>query len=339
MGEPYTIGLDIAKDVFQVHATDISGAVVLQRRLKRAEVMEFFKDFRRCLIGIEACATSHYWARLLVNIGYDVKLMPTRYVKAYVKTNKNDANDAEAICEAVRRPNMRFVPIKPADQQAILVVHRVRALLVEQQTMLVNALRAHLAEFGVIARRGSAGARELIAFAMDLSPRELPAFARTTLRSLAGQIRAVAAKIKACETQIVTWHKKSLQSRRLAQIPGVGPLSASAIVATIGDASGFRSGRQFAAWIGLVPRQWSSGNRIFLGHISKRGNTYLRRLLYLCARAAMNSKAPTAPMVRWALRLKERKAFSLVAIALANKIARVAWVLLARDRAFQLKTS
>jgi transposase len=335
MGELYTIGLDIAKDVFQVHGTDIAGAVVLQKKLKRADVIEFFKGVERCLVGIEACATSHYWARLIRAAGHDVKLMPTRYVKAYVKTNKNDANDAEAICEAVRRPNMRFVPVKSEDQQAILVVHRVRALLVEQQTMLVNALRAHLAEFGIIARRGSGGANQLIAFARTISGNDIPGLARKTLRALAEQIQATAAKAKACELQIVAWHKKSQESRRIAAIPGVGPLSASAIIATIGDASGFRSGRQFAAWIGLVPRQWSSGNRILLGHISKRGNGYLRRLLYLCARAAMNSKAPQARMVRWALRLRERKSFSLVAIALANRIARIAWVLVARDQAFR----
>jgi len=332
------IGLDIAKNVFQVHGVDDRGEIVIRRKLRRSEVVDFFEDLEPALVGIEACATSQYWARALVSIGHRVKLIPAAFVKAFVKSQKNDANDAEAICEAVRRPTMRFVPIKTTEQQAILVVHRVRTLLVDQQTMLVNALRAHLAEFGIIARKGSAGASELLAFAAAVSRSELPAIARSTIRALASEIRAIMLKVKSCESQILAWHKKSVQSRRLAEIPGVGPLSASAIVATIGDASGFRSGRQFAAWIGLVPRQWSSGNRIILGHVSKRGNNYLRRLLYLCARAAMNSKAPKASLVKWALRLKERKPFPLVAIALANKIARVAWALLARDRGFRLQS-
>src|SRR5947199_7889517 len=264
-------------------------------RSSRYNVLAYFKAMSQCLIGMEACATAHYWARELTKLGHRVRLMPAKDVKAYVKRNKNDAADAEAICEAVRRPTMRFVPIKTAEQQAALLVHRCRERLVRQRTALVNALRSHLAEFGVIAPQGLRNVAGLIAIIRDQSDARLPVAARQVLAVLATQIEQLAAAVAALERQLTAWHKSNPVSQRLATIPGIGPIIATALAATVVEASGFASGREFAAWLGLVPRQHSTGGKARLGGISKRGNRYLRRLLINSASAnLLRSNAPNA---------------------------------------------
>jgi transposase len=334
MNEITTIGLDLAKHVFQVHGVDASGVPVLRKRLRRSEVLAFFARLPRCLIGLEACATAHYWARELRAVGHEVRLMPAQYVKAYLKRNKNDAADAEAICEAVRRPTMRFVPIKTAEQQAALLVHRGRERLVRQRTALVNALRAHLAEFGVIAPLGLRNVARLIAVVRDESDARLPDLARQVLRVLAEQVEQLEAAVAALEKQLMAWHKSNPVSQRLATIPGIGPIIATAIAATVVEASGFRSGREFAAWLGLVPRQHSTGGKARLGGISKRGNRYLRRLLINGASAnLLRSKATNADP--WVIGLRRRRPSLVVAVAVANKTARIAWAVMHRQENYQ----
>ena len=334
MSEITTVGLDLAKHVFQVHGVDASGTPVLRKRLRRSEVLTFFARLPGCLIGLEACATAHYWARELQALGHEVRLMPAQYVKAYVKRNKNDAADAKAICEAVRRPTMRFVPIKTAEQQAALLVHRGRERLVRQRTALVNALRAHLAEFGVIAPLGLRNVAHLIAVVRDASDARLPDLARQVLRVLAEQVEQLEAAVAALEQQLTAWHKSNPVSQRLATIPGIGPIIATAIAATVVEASGFRSGREFAAWLGLVPRQHSTGGKARLGGISKRGNRYLRRLLINGASAnLLRSKATNADP--WVIRLRRRRPSLVVAVALANKTARIAWAVMHRQVNYQ----
>ena len=264
-----TVGLDLAKQVFQVHGVDDAGRPILKKRLRREEVRGFFAGLAPCLIGMEACASSHYWARELAAVGHEVRLMPPSYVKPYVKRQKNDAADAEAICEAVTRPNMRFVPVKSEDQQAVLMLHRTRDLLIRQRTALTNALRAHLAELGIVARQGVAGLDTLIASVEKEA--DIPALARRALGLLIKELSSMKEQIKAIETEIITWHRSNEASRRLETIPGIGPIIASALAATVTDPSVFKSGRQLAAWIGLVPRQSSSGGKERLGHITKQG--------------------------------------------------------------------
>jgi transposase len=334
MNEITTIGLDLAKHVFQVHGVDASGVTVVRKRLRRSEMLAFFARLPSCLIGLEACATAHYWARKLQAIGHEVRLMPAQYVKAYVKRNKNDAADAEAICEAVQRPTMRFVPVKTAEQQAALLVHRGRERLVRQRTALVNALRAHLAEFGVIAPLGLRNVARLIAIVRDESDARLPDLAREVLRVLAEQVEQLQAAVAAMEKQLMAWHKSNPVSQRLATIPGIGPIIATAIAATVVEASGFRSGREFSAWLGLVPRQHSTGGKARLGGISKRGNRYLRRLLINGASAnLLRSKATNADP--WVIGLRRRRPSLVVAVALANKTARIAWAVMHRQENYQ----
>jgi transposase len=334
MDEIRTIGLDLAKHVFQVHGVDAGGTTVLRKRLRRGEVLAFFTRLPGCLIGLEACATAHYWARELQAVGHEVRLMPAQYVKAYVKRNKNDAADAEAICEAVQRPTMRFVPIKTAEQHAALLVHRCRERLVRQRTALVNALRAHLAEFGIIAPLGLRHVARLIAIVRDESDARLPALARQVLRVLAEQVEQLQAAVAALEKELAGWHKSNPVSQRLARIPGIGPIIATAIAATVVEASGFRSGREFAAWLGLVPRQHSTGGKARLGGISKRGNRYLRRLLINGASAnLLRSKATKADP--WVIGLRRRRPPLIVAVALANKTARIAWAVMHRQENYQ----
>ena len=261
MSEVTTIGLDLAKHVFQVHGVDAEGATVLRKQLRRAQVLTFFSRLPRCLVGLEACATAHYWARELRALGHEVRLMPAQYVKAYVKRNKNDAADAAAICEAVMRPTMRFVPVKTADQQAAVLLHRGRERLVRQRTGLVNALRGHLAEFGVIAPQGLRNVGKLIAIVRDEGDGRLPDLARQVLAVLAAQIEQLEGAVAALEKQLIAWHKSNPVSQRLASVPGIGPIIATAIAATVTEPSGFRSGREFAAWLGLVPRQNSTGGK------------------------------------------------------------------------------
>ena len=329
-----TIGLDLAKSVFQAHGIDESGAAVLVKRLHRKQMLPFFSKLPPCLIGVEACGTAHYWARTLSAMGHEVRLIPPSYVKAFVKRGKSDALDAEAICEAVQRPTMRFVPVKTVEQQGILMTHRARSLLVRQRTMLANALRAHLAELGFVANPGIADLAKLADQVMA-DKAALPSYARAALEILIRQIMAVGTEVAVLDQQLMAWHTESEASRRLEAIPGLGIITATAIAATVTDAEQFKSGRQFAAWLGLTPQQHSTGGKTWLGGISKQGDRYLRRLLVVGATAVMRHvKDKPTPMADWIRKLSEKKPFRVVSVALANKLARIAWVVLTRKEAY-----
>jgi len=280
MGEVSTIGLDIAKSVFQVHGVSSDGEVVIRKRVSRAKVLEFFASLPSCLVGIEACPTAHHWSRQLHALGHTVRLMPPSYVKAYLKRSKNDANDAAAICEAVTRPSMRFVAMKSEQQQSGLMLHRSRQLLVRQRT-LSNAIRGHMAELGVISAKGRNGTAELLKIIANETNDCIPAAAQFSLDVLARQYAATTAEIGVIEKRIHAWHRSCEESQRLEEIPGIGPIVATALVAEVGDWKAFSSGRNLAAWIGLVPKQHSTGGKDRLGGISKQGNRYLRWLLSL----------------------------------------------------------
>jgi transposase len=331
-----TVGLDLAKTVFQVHGADQDGRPVVRKKLRRGQVLGFFSELSQCLIGLEACASAHYWARELQALGHEVRLIPPQYVKPFVKTNKNDASDAEAICEALIRPTMRFAPIKSAEQQSVLMLHRARELLVRQKTMLINALRGHCGELGIVVAQGASKVAELIKIIEDQEDERLPALAREALGSLVGQLRMVQAQLLGLEKKLKTWHRANEASRRLETIPGVGVITATALVATIGDASQFRSGRQLAAWLGIVPRQHSSGGKERLGRISKRGDGYLRKLLVHGARTVLlwsrRKKETRSP---WLEALLARRPTNVVLVAMANKTARVVWALLSRGETFR----
>lgn len=333
-----TIGLDLAKHSFQVHGIDETGRVVVRRQLRRDAVEAFFSALPPCLVGLEACATAHHWARRLAALGHQVRLIPPTRVKAYVQRGKkNDATDAAAIAEAVSRPHMAFVPVKSEDQQAVLMLHRTRDLLVRQRTMLINALRAHLAEFGIVVAQGRRKASELI---RRLDELPIPALARTALQELAGQIDAADRRIATVEKEILAWHKANEPSRNLATIPGIGPITASLLAATITDPSVFKNGRQMAAWLGLVPRQNSSGGKDRLGGITKTGDRSLRRLLVIGATSVIRYARTKAPGEgEWLKRLLARKPARLVSIALANKMARIAWALLSRGEIYRQTAS
>ena len=330
-----TIGLDIAKNVFQVHGIDANEKVVVRKQLRRGQVLAFFAALAPCLIGMEACATAHYWARELTKLGHKVRLMPAKDVKAYVKRNKNDAADAEAICEAVRRPTMRFVQIKSAEQQGQLMQHRTRDLLMRQRTQLINALRAHLAELGIVAAQGREGIQELLAIVADHKDQRIPIDARASLMLLAAQLQAVQTVIGLIEKRIMAQHRSNEASKRLETIPGIGVIGATAIAATVADPSVFRSGGDFAAWIGLVPRQDSTGGKQKLGPISKQGDQYLRRILVVGAHAVLRRAKQNPEKYPWLTQLLARRPFKLVAVALANKMARTAWALLAHGGTYR----
>ena len=332
-----TLGIDLAKSVFQLHGVDEDGAVVLQRKVRRAALLDILGRLEPCLIGMEACPTSHFWAREIAALGHDVRLIPPAYVKPYVKRQKNDAADAEAICEAVTRPNMRFVPVKTEEQQGVLVLHRSRDLLMRQRTMLLNAIRAHLAEFGVISAQGPRKVVDLVRRLRDPDEGlDLPALARSALLSLASQLEDLSVEIGKIERQLMAWHRQNQASQRLETIPGVGIITATAIAASVPDPSVFKSGRQFAAWLGLVPRQSSSGGKERLGRVSKMGNGYLRRLLVVGA-TSVTRRAPTTDTRTgaWVRSLLERKPTRLVTVAIANKTARTAWALLAKGESYR----
>ncbi len=333
-----TIGLDIAKNVFQVHGIDAAEKVVVRKQLRRKQMMPFFEGLPRCLVGMEACATSHHWARELTRLGHEVRLMPAKDVKAYVKRNKNDAADAEAICEAVRRPTMRFVGIKSAAQQGRLMQHRTRDLLMRQRTQTINALRAHMAELGIAAAQGREGLKELLAIITDDEDPRLPIDARASLIVLAAQLEALQTMIGSIEKRIMAQHRSDEASQRLETIPGIGVVVATAITATVTDPKAFRSGRDFAAWIGLVPRQDSTGGKQKLGPVSKQGDRYLRRILVVGAHAVLKRARQQPEKYPWITRLLARKPFRLVAVALANRMARIAWVLLAKGGAYRAPT-
>src|SRR5499426_1866021 len=336
MGEVSTIGLDIAKSVFQIHGVDAGGAVVIRKRISRAKLLEFFAALPACLVGIEACPTAHYWSRGLQALGHTVKLMPPSYVKAYLKRGKNDANDAAAICEAVTRPSMRFVPIKTQEQQTGLMLHRGRQLLVRQRTMLSNAIRGHMAELGIISAKGRIGTAELLEIIANADDDRIPAIARLSLDALARQYANTTAEIRAFEKHIHAWHRSCEESRRLEAIPGVGSIVATALVAEVGDWKAFSSGRNLAAWIGLVPKQHSTGGKDRLGGISKQGNRYLRWLLVTGAMAVIRYAQKHGTRKQpWLGRLMERRPTKVAAVALANKIARVAWAIMVRGERYR----
>ena len=331
-----TIGLDIAKSVFQVHCVDAVGNVILRRQLKRRYVLAFFQKLSPCLVGIEACASSHHWSRELQALGHTVRLMPPAYVKPYVKRQKNDAADAEAICEAVTRPNMRFVATKTPAQQSCLMLHRTRHLFIRQQTAVINAIRAHLAEFGIVAPVGRRGVERLLEIAADANDTRLPQIARTCIVALGAQLRTLKAQILEFDRRITAWHRSNETSKRLDRIPGVGPALATALVATVADPKVFRSGRDFSAWIGLVPKQHSSGGKDKLGSISKRGDRYLRSLFTAGALAVIRyAKIHGTKHRPWLTSLLARRPTKVAAIALANKLARMAWAMLAKGERYK----
>jgi len=331
-----TIGLDIAKSVFQVHGVDAAGQAIIRRQLKRRYVLAFFQKLPPCLVGIEACASSHHWSRELKALGHTVRLMPPAYVKPYVKRQKNDAADAEAICEAVTRVNMRFVPTKTAEQQSCLMLHRTRQLFIRQQTSVINAIRAHLAEFGIVAPVGRNGVDELLDVVADPSDKRVPEVARMCLAALGAQLHRIKEQILAFDRMITAWHRSNEVSRRLDAVPGVGPMLATALVASIADPKAFRSGRNFSAWIGLVPKQHSSGGKDRLGSISKQGDRYLRSLFTAGALAVIRyAKINGAKHRPWLTALLARRPTKVAAIALANKIARMVWAMMARGERYK----
>ena len=327
-----TIGLDIAKNVFQAHGVDAAGKTVITKQLRRGQVISFFEKLPPCLVGMEACATAHHWARELTKFGHTVRLMPASYVKAYVKRSKNDAADAAAICEAVTRPSMRFVPVKTIDQQAALTLHRCRDLLIRQRTQLINALRAHLAELGMVAAKGKAGVKNVVAI---VTGTQLPGPMKQALQALVRQLAALQEQIGELERGIHAQHRASDRSRRLETIPGIGVIGATAIAATVTDPSAFKSGRELAAWIGLVPRQNSTGGKERLGGISKQGDRYLRRLLVAGGMSVIRNARAHPDKHPWVMRLLARKPAKVVAVALANKTARIAWAVLAKGETYR----
>ena len=331
-----TIGLDIAKSVFQVHGVDVQGKVIIRRQLKRRHVLAFFRKLPPCLVGMEACASSHHWSRELQVLGHTVRLMPPAYVKPYVNRQKNDATDTEAICEAVTRPNMRFVATKTPEQQSCLMLHRARHLFIRQRTAVINAIRAHLAEFGIVAPVGRHGVDELLRIVADASDQRVPEIARACVAALGAQLRVLKVQILEFDRRIMAWHRSNAASRRLDAIPGVGPALATALVASVADPWAFRSGRDFSAWVGLVPKQHSSGGKDKLGGISKRGDRYLRSLFTTGALAVIRyAKIHGTRHRPWLTALLARRPTKVAAIALANKIARIAWAMMAKGERYK----
>lgn len=327
------IGLDVAKSVFQVHGVDGSGAAVVRKRLRRSEVGRFFAKHSPAVVGLETCGGSHHWGRVLAGLGHEVRLMPAGYVKPYVKRNKTDGRDAEAICEAMGRPSMRFVPVKSVEQQAVMALHRTRALLVRQRTMLANAVRAQFAEFGVVAAQGALGLRRLIAGAG--SSAALPAEARRTIAVMAEHWEALDIDIAELGQRIVATVRDHEAARRLMAIPGVGPITASAVLAAVPDATVFRSGRGFAAWLGLTPRQNNSGAKRRSGGISKQGERHLRTLLIMGASAHLRQERRRGPRDPWLRGLLARRPIKVACVARAAKTARIIWAMLARGEVYR----
>ncbi len=330
-----TVGIDLAKNVFQVHGVDERGKAVLKKQLKRHQVLVFFSNIPPCLIGMEACGGAHFWARRLQAQGHTVRLMAPQFVKPYVKSNKNDAADAEAICEAVGRPNMRFVPIKNIEQQAALSLHRVRQGFIRERTALANRIRGLLAEFGLIIPQGIHHIARRMPEILEDADNELSDAMRALLARLLEHLQELNRQAQELEAQIIAWHRNNELSRKLEAVPGIGPLTASALVATVGDAKNFKNGRQMAAWLGLVPKQQSSGGKTVLLGISKRGDVYLRTLLIHGARSVLcAAQRRKATVDRWVQGLLERRNANVAAVAMANKTARIVWALLAKARQY-----
>lgn len=323
-----TVGIDLAKNVFQVHAADATGKAVVNKQLKREKVLPFFADLERCLIGMEACGSAHHWARQLEALGHDVRLIPPQYVKPYVKRNKNDAADAEAICEAVTRPTMHFVPVKTEDQQAVLSVHRIRQGFVKAKTAQANQIRGLLAEYGITIKQGIRSVIERVPEILEDAENGLPTLFRRLLKRQYDNLEHLTRNVLDMDAEILAWHKASEASQRIAKIPGLGPITASAIVASVGDASNFKNGRQMSAHLGLVPKQHSTGGKSTLLGISKRGDAYLRTLLIHGARAVLRTQSQNP----WLHSITERRHKNIAAVALANKNVRTIWALLAHNR-------
>ncbi len=335
-----TIGLDLAKNIFQVHGITDDGEVAFNRPLRRAQVLTFFKRLEPCLIGIEACGTSHHWARELSQLGHEVRLIPPMYVKPYVKRGKSDAIDAEAICEAVTRPTMRFVEIKSADQQALLSLHRARCLIVRQRTQLINALRSLLAEFGVYIARGLARVISFSQGVVEGVELELPTIAQDVFRNLCQQLGALHERVRWYEARLRSEAKLDARVRLLQTIPGVGAVTASALAASIGDGHQFRNGREFAAWLGLTPANKSSGGKERLGRITKMGDQYLRQLLVLGATSLVRQvRSHPERANKWLAALLERKPARLATVAMANKTARIVWAVLTKNEPYTPRTA
>lgn len=333
--KPTTIGIDLAKTIFQVHGVDARGKVVIRKALKRAQMAAFFANTPACLIGMEACGSAHYWARKLQTLGHTVKLMAPQFVKPYVKTNKNDAADAEAICEAVTRPTMRFVPIKSVEQQAILALHTVRQGFVKARTAQANQIRGLLAEFGIVIPQGISHIATSLPEILEDGENALPGTFRQLIERLGAHLKELDRQVQELDVQIQVWHRDNAASRKLAQIPGIGPITASALVGSIGEPKHFASGRQFAAWLGLVPRQHSTGGKQALLGISKRGDSYLRTLLIHGARAVIRlAENKPGYAGSWLAGVLKRRHKNVAAVALANRNARIAWALLAHDREY-----
>jgi transposase len=330
-----TVGIDLAKNIFAVHGVNEHGRTVLKKVLKRNQIAVFFANLPACVIGMEACASAHHWARKLQGMGHTVRLIAPQFVKPYVKTNKNDSADAEAICEAVARPNMRFVPIKNIEQQSVLSLHRVRQGFVRARTAQANQIRGLLGEFGVVVPQGIAQLVHRVPELIEDAGNELMGSFRLLIERLMDHLKELDRQVRELEAQIQSWHRNDATSCRLASVPGIGPLTASALVASIGDAKSFANGRQLAAWLGLVPRQNSSGGKNVLLGISKRGDTYLRTLLIHGARSVMHAAGRNADKDIWLHALLQRRNPNVVAVALANKNARIVWALLAHDREFR----
>lgn len=330
-----TVGIDLAKNVFQVHGMDARGKTVLRKQLKRDQVAAFFGNLQPCLIGMEACGSAHYWARKLLAQGHQVKLIAPQFVKPYVKSNKHDAADAEAICEAVGRPSMRFVPIKNVEQQAVLALHRVRQGLIKARTAQANQIRGLLGEFGLIILQGMAHLHQRVLLLLDEAKDELPGVFRELIQRLLAHLKELERQAGEVEVQIQAWHRANALSRKLEQIPGIGPITASALVASIGNAKNFANGRQLAAWLGLVPKQHSTGGKTNLQGISKRGDAYLRTLLIHGAHAVMLHAERKPDAQGWLHKLIGRRNKNVAAVALANKNARIVWALLAHEREFR----
>ena len=318
-----TVGLDLAKNVFQVHGVNAYGKAVLRKQLRREQVAAFFANLPPCLIGIEACGSAHHWARKLQTMGHTVKLMAPQFVKPYVKSNKNDAADAEAICEAVGRPSMRFVPIKNIEQQAVLALHRVRQGFVKARTAQANQIRGLLGEFGLIVPQGIAYVAQRVPQLIEDESIEIPGSFRVLIQRLLEHLKLLHQQVEEIEVQIKSWHRSNETSRRLEEVPGIGVLTASALAATVGDAKNFDNGRQLAAWLGLVPRQHSSGGKQNLLGMSKRGDAYLRTLLIHGARSVIYRATQRANSDEWAFKVTTRRNKNVAAVALANKTARI----------------
>lgn len=329
-----TIGIDLAKTVFQIHGADARGKAVLRKKLRREQVAEFFANLPACLIGMEACGSAHHWARKLQGLGHTVRLIAPQFVKPYVKSNKNDVADAEAICEAVTRPTMRFVPLKSVEQQAVLSLHRARQGFVKARTAQANQIRGLLAEYGLVVPQGIAYITQRVPAMIEDATNDLPGVFRHLIERLLEHLKLLDRQVAEMEVQINAWHRDNEVSRRLEQIPGIGPITASALAGTVGDATNFDNGRQFAAWLGLVPRQHSTGGKSTLLGMSKRGDAYLRTLLIHGARSVIY-RAKQKNADNWLVTLVTRRNANIAAVAQANKTARIVWALLVHDRRFQ----